>query len=321
MALNQAKMRMIVMKIWKALVATASATTLLALTACTASTPDRTGAATGGRLKVAVAFYPFQFVAERVGGDEVTVENLTPPGSEPHDLELNPLQVGSLATADLVVFQSGFQPAVDTAIKQATPKRTVDTASFLTIVHAQEEGEDGDHDSAELDPHTWLDPINMIDVAKHVQSALTDARPEAAAEFAANANTLVAELTDLDNDIKAGLAHCKITSFVTSHAAFGYFAKRYGLTQVAIRGIEPDVEPTAERIHEVQVIAKERGVTTIFFETLTSPVVAQSIAGDLGLKTDVLDPLEGITDESRGSDYLEVMRANLAALEAAGQCS
>ncbi|HEY3337700.1 MAG TPA: metal ABC transporter substrate-binding protein [Propionicimonas sp.] len=305
------------MKIWRGLAAICSV--VLALTGCASpATPAGTGT-----LTVEVAFYPFQFVVERVGGDAVSVTSLTAPGSEPHDLELTPKQVASLGTADLVVYQVGFQPAVDTAVEQAKPARVVDTASFLTMrsAGAEPSEQEGTAGTSGLDPHTWLDPTNMVTIAEHVRDALTEARPEQAATFAANTRRLVDDLNTLDGDIKADLTGCAIQPFITSHAAFGYFAARYGLTQVGIRGLEPDVEPSASRIAEVQQIARDNHVTTIFFEALVSPVVAQSVAGDLGLRTDVLDPLEGITADSRGTDYREVMRANANSLKVANQCS
>ncbi|CAL8975703.1 High-affinity zinc uptake system binding-protein ZnuA [Propionicimonas sp. T2.31MG-18] len=314
------------MKILRGTLAAVSAAAMLGLAACSAySDAPASGApaSSGGttRLAVSVAFYPFEFVAERVGGDQVAVTNLTAPGVEPHDLELTPQQVASLSSVDLVVYQSGFQPAVDTAVAQAKPRASVDTASFLSLLAASQDGAEGDGHTAAADPHTWLDPTNMVTIAEHVRDALSSARPEAAKTFAANTEALVADLTALDTTLKTDLGSCAIKPFITSHAAFGYLANRYGLTQVGINGVEPDVEPSAARIAEVQKIAKDNNVTTIFFETLVSPVVAQSIAGDLGLKTDVLDPLEGITAESRGTDYLEVMRANGASLKTANQCS
>lgn len=305
------------MKIWKGLAAICSVALLL--TGCAApATP-----AAAGKLSVEVAFYPFQFVAERVGGEAVSVTSLTAPGSEPHDLELTPRQVASLGTADLVVYQSGFQPAVDTAVGQAKPARVVDTASFLTMRTATADPDEHEAETGggSKDPHTWLDPTNLVTIGEHVRDALSEARPEQAAAFAANTRQLIADLTTLDADIKADLTSCAITPFITSHAAFGYFAARYGLTQVGIRGLEPDVEPSAARLAEVHQIAVDNHVTTIFFEALVSPVVSQSVAGDLGLRTDVLDPLEGITADSRGTDYLEVMRANANSLKVSNQCS
>jgi len=289
-------------------------TALLAgsLAACGAA-PSQ-GSDTG--LTAAVAFYPYEFVVERVGGDLVRTENLTTPGAEPHDLELTPRQVALLSTADLVVFQSGFQPAVDTAVAQGSPQRVVDAADHVTFIPATDGGKDTAHD-----PHTWLDTDNLAAVAREVRTALVEARPEAEAELTANTDALLADLDALDEDFRTGLANCTLRTFITSHAAFGYLAHRYDLEQVGIRGLEPDAEPSAARIAEVQQIATREGVTTIFFETLVSPVVAESVARDLGLATDVLDPLEGLTDASRGSDYLEVMRANLAALQKANTCS
>ncbi len=294
------------------------AASLLAAGGCAAAPSS---AQPDGRLRVSVAFYPFEFVAERVGGNQVAVSNLTQPGSEPHDLELTPRQVAALATDDLVVFQSGFQPGVDAAVVQAESKRTVDTASFLTLRTVGTDGVQDAEGRGQADPHTWLDPSNLVMVAEHVRDALSQARPDAAREFATNTAKLVADLNALDTDLRSDLTGCTRTTFITSHAAFGYFAARYGLTQVGISGVEPDVEPSAARIAEVQQVARSTGVTTIFFETLASPEVANAIAGDLGLATDVLDPLEGITSASRGADYLEVMRANGAALRKANSCS
>lgn len=314
------------MSIWRALGAIITATTLTALTSCSAGVAAAPAAATSEPVKVVAAFYPFQFVAERVGGDQVSVVSLTQPGVEPHDLELTAQQVASLSSADLVAYQAGFQAAVDTAIAQAAPQRVVDATSFLTLKtlaeesgHSAEEGEDAH--AGGTDPHTWQDPTNMVAIAEHVRDALIEARPAAAAAFTANTAALVADLNQLDGEFRTGLSACAIKPFVTSHAAFGYIAGRYGLEQVAIRGLEPDTEPTAARIAAVQEIARDNKVTTIFFETLVSPVVSESIAQDLGLRTDVLDPIEGITSASKGSDYLAVMRSNLAALRAANQCS
>ena len=302
------------MKIWRLAVAAIVALAVAAGSAgCSSSNPT---ASTSGRLPVTVAFYPFQFIAERIGGELVAVTNLTPPGSEPHDLELTPKQVASLGTAGLLIYQHGFQPAVDAAIETVTPKRSVDTASLLTLQTSSEEG----HDQGALDPHTWLDPNNMIAITDHVRDALAAADPAATGTFSANAKALIADLTTLDTEFRNGLTGCRRTVFVTSHEAFGYLAQRYGLQQVGIRGIEPDTEPTAARIAQVQAIARTSKVTTIFFETLVSPAVAQSVAGDLGLQTDVLDPLEGLTADSLGSDYLQVMGSNLTALRKANGC-
>jgi len=160
----------------------------------------------------------------------------------------------------------------------------------------------------------------MVKMARTISDALVKARPDLAATLTANTNTLASELTALDQQYRTGLASCVRTQFITSHAAFGYLAHEYGLTQIPIAGLDPTTEPSAARIAAVQKLAKQYGVTTIFFETLTSDAVAKSIAGDLHLQSAVLDPIEGITKTSAGTNYLEVMQSNLTALQKANQC-
>lgn len=290
---------------------------ILLLSGCAAYSddpaPSRTAAENQtGMLQLVAGAYPFAFVAERVGGAQVAVTNLTPGGQEPHDVELTAGQVAALGSADLVLYQSGFQPAVDTAIEQTKPNQVLNAATFLELRPL--EGEEA------LDPHTWLDPLNLIDLARQTRDALLAASPPDPAQIETNTADLIEDLRGLDEELKGELQQCRTRTFITSHAAFGYFARRYDLTQVGISGIEPDVEPTAARVAQVQQIARETGVTTIFFETIASPAVAESIAADLDLLTDVLDPLEGITSQSRGSDYLQVMAANGEALRGANQC-
>ena len=280
-----------------------------------------------GQLTIVAAFYPLQFVAQRVAGDRVTVTSLTQPGAEPHDLELTPRQVASLTTASLVIYEKGFQPAVDEAVVQSENPQVIETTTVVPLLPLASPDGDLDHgggakdDHSALDPHVWLDPTAVSRIARAVEQRLSTIDPDHAADYGRNADTLVKELDDLDQTFRSGLAHCVRTEFMTTHAAFGYLAERYHLTQIGISGLSPDSEPSPARIAEVQRVARDYGITTVFSETLASPAVAQAVAGDLGLATDVLDPIEGITSQSRGQDYLSVMSANLAALRKAGGCS
>jgi zinc transport system substrate-binding protein len=299
---------------------------LLAVTGC-ASAGSASSTRTHGELTVVTAFYPLQFVAQRVVGAHGPVNNLTQPGAEPHDLELTPRQVASLTTASLVIYERGFQPAVDEAVRQSENRQVIDTTTIVPLRPLPSGSDDldsgqwaADHRS-NLDPHVWLDPTSLARIARVVEKRLSTIDPDHALDYARNAAALNKELRTLDRSFRSGLAHCVRTEFITTHAAFGYLAQRYHLVQIAISGLNPDTEPSPARIAEVQRLATEHGLTTIFSETLTSPAVAQAIAGDLGLVTDVLDPVEGITDQSRGQDYLSVMSANLAALRKAGGCS
>lgn len=287
-----------------------------------------TSAAEDGRLQVLASFYPLQYVAEQVGGPDVAVANLTPPGAEPHDLELSPAQVRRIGDSDVVVHLGEFQPAVDEAIAARAPAHVVDAADAARLEdhHAEDEHAEDEHGPAApeehghgaLDPHFWLDPTRLAAVAEEVGDTLAAADPEHAADYAARADALVASLEELDAQYADGLADCRHDDFVTTHESFGYLADRYGLHQVGISGLDPDAEPSPARLREVGELVREEGVTTIFFETLVSPKVAETLADDLGIRTEVLDPLEG--QPADGSDYREVMLTNLASLRAALVC-
>ncbi|WP_336318106.1 metal ABC transporter substrate-binding protein [Streptomyces lavendofoliae] len=281
-----------------------------------------------GKLDVVASFYPMQFLAERIGGDHVSVTTLTKPGVEPHDLELKPKQIGELGEADYILYLKGIQPAVDDAIKQAGVKNTVDAGTLTELEehgtatdgHAHEgEGHEHEHagEEAGADPHIWLDPVKYTEVAEGVGASLEKADPDNAAAYRKNTDELVKKLDALHGKFEQGLRNTRTKTFITTHSAFGYLAERYGLDQEGISGVDPESEPSPARIKELQDTAKKDDVTTVFFETLASDKTAKTLARDTGLRTDVLDPLEGITDRSRGADYIEVMEANLAALQKA----
>jgi len=306
----------------RALAIVAAIALLLVATACGGpGSPSGLGAEQRGRLRILAAFYPFQFVAERVAGDHAAVSSLTAPGAEPHDLELTPRQVASIAQADLVIYERTFQPAVDEAVAQAgrDPQNVVDISTVVPLEDhgLPAEGASGRH---ALDPHVWLDPIRLASIVGAVADRLAAIDTANAADYRTRAANLQALLRDLDGSYRTGLANCRRTAFITTHTAFGYLAERYGLIQIGISGLSPDAEPSPARIAEVQREARARGITTIFYETLVSPAVAKSIASDLHLKVDVLDPIEGIVATSRGNDYLSVMAANLTALRKANDC-
>ncbi|MEZ0065620.1 zinc transport system substrate-binding protein [Streptacidiphilus sp. MAP12-20] len=273
-----------------------------------------------GRLDVVASFYPLEYLAKTIGGSHVQVTDLTAPGVEPHDLELSPKQVAAVGEADLVLQLKGFQPAVDAAVKQAAPAHVTDAAALSPLVEHSGTGEDGhDHGGADApDPHIWLDPSRYAAVAEGVGARLATADPAHAAAYRANTEALTAKLKALDADFRTGLKNCAGKDFLTSHAAFGYLADAYGLHQISVSGIDPEAEPSAARLAEVKREAREHGVSTVFTETLASPKLAETLAKELGLKTAVLDPLEGV---GNGHDYFSVMHANLRALQDALGCT
>jgi zinc transport system substrate-binding protein len=267
------------------------------------------GAATGakGRTTVVAAFYPLAYAAEQVGEAKVDVRNLTPPGAEPHDIELTPRDVGRLQQADVVLYLShGFQPAVEQAVAGAHGRR-VDVLGGLGLRRGV-----GD-EAGKSDPHVWLDPVLYARIVRRIGAVLSD--PGRAAGLARR-------VLALDGDYRRGLAHCARRDFVTSHAAFGYLAARYGLRQIPITGIDPESEPSPQRLSRLIALVRREHVTTVFFERLVSPRLAETVARDAGAKVAVLDPIEGLTpaEQSRGDTYLTLMRKNLQELRSALGC-
>lgn len=265
-----------------------------------------------GKVTVAAAFYPLAFVAERVGGAEVKVTNLTEPGQEPHDLELDLRSTAEVADADLVLLERGFQPTVDDAADEVAQGRVLDVRD---VVELRPSAENRD----EQDPHFWQDPVLMARLADAVQGALAEIDPEDAATFRSNAQAVTRELEALSADYTSGLAGCARDTVVVSHDAFGYLA-RFGLRLEGIAGLSPDAEPTPAGLARLEQLITEDGITTVFHERLASPRLAEVLADDLGLRTAVLDPVEGLSDQTAEDDYLSLMRQNLAALESANGC-
>ena len=288
------------------------------------------------------SFYPIQYLTEKVGGDLVSVESLTPAGAEPHDLELSPASVDQLGKADAVVYLKGFQSAVDEAVEHNAPKTVIDVAPAVQLVkvsdsgnHVDDHDHDADHDheadhdhdhkadhdhdhDMSTDPHFWLDPERMSQAATLIGQALADADPKNAQTYTSNAANVSHSMKDLGTELVSGTANCEYTTFVTAHAAFGYLADRTGLTQVGISGLDPDSSPSPARLQEISELVKAQGVSTIFTEALIDPKVAETLAQDLGIETAVLDPIESQVNPNE--DYAAAMRNNITALRTALHC-
>ncbi|MPZ25036.1 MAG: zinc ABC transporter substrate-binding protein [Micromonosporaceae bacterium] len=309
-----------------------AATPLLAVPA--AACASGSAAEDPDAVQVVAAFYPLEFLAGRVGGEHVSVTGLTPPGAEAHDLELSPSQVAEVSEADLVVHLAGFQPAVDDAVTAYATGSSLDVATVVPALdhndeqaeqaepddHADDHGDD-DHgdDHGGADPHVWLDPDRFATIAGAAAERLAELDPDHAAAYRANADALGADLATLDAELAEGLASCERREIVVSHAAFGYLADRYDLEQIAVTGLSPEDEPTPQQLAGAIDQAQAHGATTIFFEVLVSPAVAEVIADQVGATTAVLDPIEGLAPGA-DDDYLSLMRSNLTALREALGC-
>ena len=311
--------------------------------------------APGKTLTVSTSFYPIQYLAEAIGGDLVKVSTVTPSNVEPHDFELSGKETAELGKADLIAYVPGFQPSLDKAVKEVGSGPTVvDLSKPANLVHHEgveeehehgEEATDGasasaaataqaseaEHDEhghdehaeggeghdGDLDPHFWLDPDRMIKVAEALEASFAKIDPANANDYKAGLDKLKTALTNLDTQYSTGLSTCQRTTFVTSHAAFGYMADRYKLTQTSISGIDPETEPSPAELANIKSVVQSTGTTTIFTEELVSPTTAQAIAAETGAGTDVLSPLES---KPESGDYTDAMTTNLDRLKVALAC-
>jgi zinc transport system substrate-binding protein len=261
------------------------------------------GEASGSdEASVVAAVYPLEFVARTVAGDAATVEDLTPAGQEPHDIELTSGQIVEVSGADLLIYiGEDFQPALEDVL----PDVEGETLDALDEVGALESGD-------QVDPHMWLDPQRLSRLSDVTADKLSDLDPDNAGTYRGNARDLVSKLEELDTEYNDGLQHCDSRELVTAHEAFAYLADRYGLEQVGIAGIDPESEPSPQRLAEVADFVREHDVKTIFFEELLPPAVADTIAEETGATTRPLNPLESPPEDG---DYLSAMRVNLGSLQ------
>jgi zinc transport system substrate-binding protein len=290
---------------------------LATLTACSQSSRPNSERTTwaadspgGNPARIIATFYPLEWLATQIGSDLVTVTNLTPPGVEPHDLELSPRDVARLSEADLIVTVHGFQPSVDTALSELG-----DALSQSQILDLS--GEATRHG----DPHFWLDPQRLAGAAKNLGATVAAAAPRHREQIEARTAALVERLHSLDQEFDSGLTACAERAFVTTHTAFGYLADRYHLTQRSIVGVDPEAEPSPKSLATIAEFISAEHINTVYYEPRAPRELVDTIASETGATPRALDPLEGLTPTSKGRDYVEVMQSNLAALRAGLRCS
>jgi zinc transport system substrate-binding protein len=267
-------------------------------------------------VSVVTTIYPLQDFARQVGGDYVEVSNVVPAGGEPHDFEPTPRQVVELQNADVVIFiGAGLDAWAETAAAEAGANgaQVLKIEDVVDMVASEEDG---------LDPHVWLDLALAQDIATAMAESLGAADPEHASEYAAHAAAYVQKLKNLDTAYTEGLRGCELNDIIVSHDAFSYPARRYGFTLHPISGLSPEAEPSVRDLSNLAKTAQDLGVTTIFFETLVSPKLAETLAAEVGAQTAVLNPLEGLSaaEVAAGKDYISVMEDNLQALRTALVC-
>ena len=292
------------------------------LTGCGTQPADTAGS--DGRLRVLTSFYPMYDFACKIGGDCIDVTNMVPSGTEPHDWEPSTNDLKNLEKADVFIYNGAdMEPwADDLLVSRSDTLHVVEASENVELrttdgehEHAHEH-EGADHHHGDFDPHVWLDPENAKIEMEAIRDALCAADPENSTVFQSNYEKYAAELDALDAEFREKLAPLPNRTIVVAHEAFGYLCDAYGLTQVGIEGLSPDSEPDPGRMAEVIDFVREHSISTIFFEELVSPKVAEAIASETGAQAKMLSPLEGLSDEqaAAGADYFSVMHDNLAAL-------
>lgn len=294
------------------------------------SAPQDTPTAVVDEISVVASFYPLAYVTEAIVQDLASVTTIASGSSEPHDFELSPSDVAKIVSSDFAIYIPEFMPSFDAALNDLSSEQIIDATNGITLLesdqdehgheeddddeHGDEENgheEDDDHAHEDGDPHVWLNPLNMIIVAKQIAASLTRAYPELAVELNSNLANFETQMIELDNSYQTALAECEIKTLLVSHEAFGYLVDQYGFTQLGVSGISPEAEPSPARLAEVAKVAKEIGATTIYYETKVDPSVANALAAEISIVTAVLDPIE--TKPEMG-DYLYAMEQNLEAL-------
>lgn len=270
-----------------------------------------------GKLQVAASFYPMYYFSSQIGGEKANVKNITPAGSEPHDYDLSTRDIATIEESKLLIVNGGVEPWAD-KVRSNLNNTTIVIAGegFLTQEFTNEDG------NYVKDPHIWLSPARAKDEVSKIYEGFIKVDPVNIDLYKGNKERLLTKLEQLDKDYKQGLKSCKSKEIITSHSAFGYLASDYGLTQISISGLSADEEPSARQLAEIATFAKENNVKYIFFESLVSPKLSETIAQEVGAKTMVLDPVEGITDEDmqNGKDYFSIMNENLNNLKIALEC-
>lgn len=272
-------------------------------------------------VKIVTSFYPLADFSKNVGGNLVTVTNITPAGAEPHDYEPTPQDIVKAYDAQLFVFNGNGVDTWAEKIQNDLEKKGVTALKMSDHINSLKNDADNKENPG-YDPHFWLNPANAAKEAEVIAAALTTIDPAHAAEYQQNSDDYQAKLAGLDQAYQNGLADCSYNEIVTSHNAFNYLANRYGLRTFHILGLSPDEEPSPQVIAAVADIARQKNIKYIFFESLVSPKLSQTIANEIGAQTMELNPIEGLTDAeiAQGEDYIGKMEANLTNLRIALQC-
>lgn len=303
---------------------------LTGLSACGGKSGTANGTTGEKKISVYTSFYAMYDFAKKIGGEKINLTNLVPAGTEPHDWEPTPKDIANLSKANVLIYNgAGMEGWMDKVLSALNNKKlvVVEASKEIKLIKnehedgAEAENEDSGHEEMEYDPHVWLNPAYAKKQMEVIKDALVSADPGNKEYYEQNFAEHAKKIDDLDQEFKDAVSKFSKKEIIVAHEAFGYLCEAYGLKQVAIEGIAADAEPSPARMGEIVKFAKENNVKYIFFEELVSPKVAETIAREVGAKTEVLNPIEGLEEEDikAGKEYISVMKENLEALKKALQ--
>lgn len=295
---------------------------VLVLSGCQSSSSDEEE--TEDKLNIMTSFYPLYVFTQQVAGDLANVDMMV-KGTDAHSFEPSAKNLAVIEESDAFIYANPemetWVPAlVESLSSSAVIVETDKNIDLLQEIDARpEESDDSDHEDHDhtVDPHTWLDPVSAQEQVREIKEALIELDPENESAYTENAESFTAELEELNKDYETAFESADHRLFITQHAAFGYIAHRYNLVQESLAGLSSESEASAQRMAEITELIKEEEIPLIYYNSSSSSDLAQTVADEADIETEILHSLESVEDEElhSGEGYLSLMRENLENLK------
>lgn len=275
----------------------------------------------GEKLTVVTTFYPMYEFTAQVSGDAADVSMLIPSGTDSHGFEPSAQDVAAISDADVFVYSS---EEMETWVPDLLPivadeeVLVIEASQNIELMESGEDHEEDDHGHSHvLDPHVWVDPVYAQEQVQTIEEGLIEADPENETTYKEQAADYISELEELHQEFSGAFEGAEQRTFVTQHAAFGYLAERYDLTQLSIGGLSTESEPDPASLAGVTTFVRENDIPVIYYNQSSSSAIAETVAEEAGVETAQLHSIEGVSEEEQaeGADYLSLMRSNLEALK------
>ena len=278
------------------------------------------------KLTIYTTVFPLQYFTERIGGNLVDVKTIYPPGADEHTFEPSQKDMMNLADSDLFFYiglgLEGFVEKAKSTLKNENVK-LVSVADQLQLPKEDstlhEEEEDDHEHMGDVNPHVWLDPIYSKEMAAVIRDRLTKKMPKNKDLFEANYQKLATELDELNTQYQQTISTAKHKKIIVTHAAFGYWEKRYGIEQISISGLSTTNEPTQKELEKIISIADHDGLHYILFEQNVQSKLGRVVQKEIGARALPIHNLGILSknDIKNKETYFTLMAKNLESLKTA----